>query len=89
MHTILKKMHKPSNPRPAPLRLVAQLAITGLDHSPLSLEEGAEFFDGISALLPPPGSDAARYAATCLRECSRARQEILTALETAEKSRRS
>lgn len=88
MPNILKKMHQPSNPRPGPLRLVAELAITGLDHSLLSLEEGAEFYDGLSTLLPPSGSDAARYAASCLRECRRARQQILTALDTAERSRR-
>jgi hypothetical protein len=80
-------MHKPSNPRPDPLRLVAELAITGLNHSLLSLEEGADFYDGLSALLPSPGSEAARYAATCLRECQRARQEILSAIHAPEPTR--
>ena len=83
-------MHTKLNPQPGPLRLVAELAITGLDHSLLSLEEGADFYEGLSTLLPPPGSDAARYAATCLRECQRARREILSALpalQTRERSR--
>lgn len=86
---ILKNMHTASDAGPGPLRLVAELAITGLDHSLLSLEEGADFYEGLSTLLPPPGADAARYAATCLRECQRARKEILAVLETPERSRSS
>jgi hypothetical protein len=80
-------MHTASDSGPGPLRLVAELAITGLDHSLLSLEEGADFYEGLSTLLPSPGSDAARYAATCLRECQRARQEILSAIQSPERTR--
>jgi uncharacterized protein (DUF2336 family) len=61
--------------------LIAQLAISGLNHSALSPEERADFYEELSALLPPPTAEAARYAATCLRECQRAQREIVTALQ--------
>jgi len=60
--------------------------MTGLEYTPLSPEEGADFFEGLSVLLRPPSSDAARYAATCLRECQRARQEIISALRATERN---
>ena len=87
MPNILKKMHQSPIPQPGPVRLIVELAVTGLDHTLLSLEETADFYHGLSTLLPPPGSEAARYAATCLRECQRARQEILNVLRTPERSR--
>jgi uncharacterized protein (DUF2336 family) len=79
MHTKLKS-------RQQPLRLIAELAMSGLDHASLSPEEGADFYDGLSTLLQPPTADAARYAATCLRECQRAREEILAGLRAPERS---
>jgi len=62
--------------------LVARIAITGIDHTWLSPEERAEFYEGLSTLLPAAPSEAAKYAATCIRECQRAQQEILTTLVT-------
>jgi hypothetical protein len=62
--------------------LVARIAITGIDHTWLSPEERAEFYEGLSTLLPAAPSEAAKYAATCIRECQRAQQEILTTLAT-------
>jgi hypothetical protein len=64
------------------LTLVAQLALAGLDHSPLIPLERADFFQGLGFLLPPPTSEAARYAATCIRESHRAQREFYAALAT-------
>jgi uncharacterized protein (DUF2336 family) len=61
-------------------QLVAEIAITGLNHSLLSPEERADFYEGLSSLLAPPIAESAKYAATCLRECQRAQQEIVAAL---------
>jgi uncharacterized protein (DUF2336 family) len=59
--------------------------MTGLEHAPLGPEEGADFYDGLSTLLQPATAEAARYAATCLRECQRAREEILSGLRSTER----
>jgi len=64
------------------LDLVAEIAVAGLNHSVLSPEDRADFYDGLSAVLPRTQSEAAKYAATCIRECQRAQQDFLAALET-------
>jgi hypothetical protein len=65
------------------LRLVAELAVAGLDRNLLPPEDHADFYEGLGAILPARAAEAARYAATCIRECHRARQDFLTALEDA------
>jgi hypothetical protein len=65
------------------IHLVAEIAVAGLDRNVLGPEEHADFYDGLGAILPPPAGEAAKYAATCIRECHRAQQEFLTALEKA------
>ena len=60
--------------------LVAEIAIAGLQQTPLSPEDRADFYEGLSALLPAPPSEAARYAATCIRESQRAQRDFLAAL---------
>ena len=62
--------------------LVAEVAIAGLKNSVLSPNDRADFYEGLSALLPKAESEAAKYAATCIRECQRAQQDFLTVLET-------
>jgi hypothetical protein len=64
------------------LRLVADIAVTGLGHRALSPEDRADFYEGLSVILPPPASEAARYAATCIRESQRAQQELRAAMDT-------
>lgn len=64
------------------LRLVAEIALAGLRHAPLSPEERADFYEGLGAILSPPASEAARYAATCIRESQGAQRELRTAIET-------
>jgi len=64
------------------LHLVAQVALAGLDHAALSPEDRADFYEGLSALLPRMESESAKYLATCLRECQRAQRDFLSALET-------
>jgi uncharacterized protein (DUF2336 family) len=63
------------------LKLVAEVAVVGLNHSALSSEDRADFYEGLGAFLATRESEAARYAATCIRECSRAQREFLAALE--------
>lgn len=62
------------------LNLVAQVAVAGLDHSPLSAGDRADFYEGLGSFLARRESEAARYAATCIRECQRAQQDFLAAL---------
>ena len=64
------------------LHLVAELAIAGLDQSALSPEERARFYEALTAFLPKTEAEAARYAATCIRESQRAQQDFLTTLGT-------
>jgi len=64
------------------LGLVAEVAVAGLIHSPLSQEDRADFYEGLSVFLPKTESEAAKYAATCIRECQRAQQDFLVKLET-------
>ena len=64
-------------------QLVAEIAIAGLNHSRLTPEDRADFYEGLSTLLAPPTSEAAKYAATCIRESQRAQEEIRNALEIA------
>jgi len=66
------------------LNLVAVIAVTGLSHSALCPEDRADFYEGLSAILSPGSAEAAKYAATCVRECQRAQQDLLTALGTGE-----
>jgi uncharacterized protein (DUF2336 family) len=62
------------------INLVAEVAVTGLKNSALSSEDRADFYQGLSAFLAGNESEAAKYAATCIRECQRAQQEFLAAL---------
>ena len=64
------------------LGLVAEIAVAGLNQSALSPDDRADFYEGLSAVLPKTESEAARYAATCIRESQRAQQDFLTTLET-------
>jgi uncharacterized protein (DUF2336 family) len=64
------------------LGLVAESAVTELGHSALRPEDRADFYEGLSAILPASTSEAARYAATCIRECQRAQRDLPRALET-------
>jgi hypothetical protein len=66
--------------KPQRLRLVAEMALTGLGHCPLCPEDRADFFEGLSVILTPPASEAARYAAMCIREGQRAQRELHAAL---------
>jgi hypothetical protein len=66
------------------LRLVAEIALAGLRHSVLSPEDRADFYEGLAAILPPPASDAALYAAMCLRESLGAQRALRAAVETGE-----
>ncbi|HEX4083345.1 MAG TPA: hypothetical protein VHY22_00435 [Chthoniobacteraceae bacterium] len=66
--------------RTAALHLVAELAVAGLDHIALTPEDRADVYEGLSAFLAKNESEAARYAATCIRECQRAQQDFLFAL---------
>ncbi len=68
--------------KPQNLRLVAEIAVTGLGHSVLSPEDRAAFYEGLSAILSPAAAEAARYAATCIRESQRAQQELSAAMGT-------
>jgi hypothetical protein len=67
--------------RPQLLSLVVELALAGLAHAPLSPEDRADFFDGLALILSPAPAEAARYAATCIRESQRAQRDFLTTLE--------
>jgi hypothetical protein len=63
------------------LELVAEVAVAGMNHVALAPADRADFYEGLSALLPKSKSEAAKYAATCIRECQRAQQDFLTTLE--------
>ena len=62
------------------LNLVAQIAVSGLDHSELSADDRADLYEGLGTFLAKNESEAARYAATCIRECRRAQQDFLARL---------
>jgi len=62
------------------LNLVAEVAVAGLDSSALSSEDRADFYQGLGAFLAGNESEAAKYAATCIRECQRAQHDFLAAL---------
>jgi len=64
------------------LRLVAEIALAGLTESALPLEDRADFYEGLGAFLPYAEAEAAKYAATCIRETQRAQHEVLKALTT-------
>jgi hypothetical protein len=64
------------------LGLVAEVAVAGLRHAALSPDDRADFYDGLSAFLPKMESEAAKYAATCLREAQRAQQDFLVTFQT-------
>ena len=64
------------------LDLVAEIAVAGLSHFALSPDDRADFYEGLSAFLANAESEAAKYAATCIRECQRAQHDFLNALET-------
>lgn len=66
--------------KPQMLDLVAEVAVAGLDHSALTPDERADVYEGLSAFLPKTKSEAAKYAATCIRECQRAQRDFLTIL---------
>jgi len=59
------------------LNLVAEIAVTGLDQSELTPADRADLYQGLSLFLEKNESEAARYAATCIRECQRAQGEFL------------
>jgi len=62
------------------LQLVAELAVAGLNHTTLTPADRADAYEGLAVFLGKNESEAARYAATCIRECHRAQQDFLTAL---------
>jgi len=64
------------------LSLVAEMAVAGLDHSTVPARDRADFYEGLSSLLPKAESEAAKYAATCIRESQRAQREFLATLES-------
>ncbi len=64
------------------VELVVDVAVAGLNQMGLSPEDRADFYDGLSAFLPKNEAEAAKYAATCIRECQRAQQDFLVKLET-------
>lgn len=64
------------------LHLVAEVAVQNLPASRLSLRDRADFFDGLTLLLEPTAGEWARYAATCIRESSRAEAELLATLKS-------
>ena len=64
------------------LGLVAEIAVTGFNHSELSPDDRADFYEGLSTFLARNEAEAARYAATCIRECQRAQQDFLATLAT-------
>ena len=64
------------------LGLVAEVAVAGLEHSALSAADRADVYDGLSILLPRAEAEAAKYAATCIRECQRAQQDFLDKLKS-------
>ena len=64
------------------LDLVAEVAIVGLSHSALSPDDCADLYEGLSTFLPKAKSEAAKYTATCIRECQRAQQDFHTMLQT-------
>ena len=64
------------------LLLVAEVAVTGLNHVALPAEDQADLYEGLAAFLPKEEAEAAKYAATCLRECRRAREAFLARLES-------
>jgi alkanesulfonate monooxygenase SsuD/methylene tetrahydromethanopterin reductase-like flavin-dependent oxidoreductase (luciferase family) len=68
--------------KPQLLALLARVAIAGLNTAELTPEDRADFYLGLSAILPETEAEAARYAATCIRESQRAQQDLLTAIET-------
>jgi hypothetical protein len=80
MHTTSRPVSSTSHTPTRQQRLVAEIAITRLPPSSLSPEERADFYEGLSTLLAGSGADAAKYAATCIRESQRAEQEILEAV---------
>jgi hypothetical protein len=63
------------------LVLVAEVAVAGLKDSALSPDDCADFYDGLGVLLPFTESEAAKYAATCIRESHRAQQDFRTRLD--------
>ena len=58
------------------LELVAEIAAVGLDHTELSLDDRADLYEGLGILLARNESEAAKYAATCIRECQRAQNDF-------------
>jgi len=69
-------------PKPQHLALMAEAAVAGLNQTAPSAEDRAGVFEGLGAVLPKPESEAAKYAATCIREAARAQQNFLNTLET-------
>jgi len=63
------------------LALVAEVAVSGLEDFVLSPDDRADFYDGLGVLLPFSESEAAKYAATCIRESQRAQHDFRVRLE--------
>jgi hypothetical protein len=80
MHTRTRPVSSPNDAPSRQHQLVAEIAVSGLAPSSLTPNERADFYEGLSTLLPEPGAEAAKYAATCIRESQRAEQEILNSL---------
>ena len=79
------KMNKKAGSPPR-LQLLAQVALTGLTNSPLEPEQRADFYEALSAILPAATGEAARYAATCIREGQRAQQDLVAAIHRQKRS---
>ena len=62
------------------LNLVAEIAVEGLNHTNITADERADLYEGLSTFLAKNESEAARYAATCIRECQRAQRDFLQRL---------
>jgi len=61
--------------------LIARMAVAGLTQTDLPFDQRAEFYEGVSALLPVASAEAALYAAMCIRESQRAQREFLAVME--------
>jgi hypothetical protein len=68
--------------KPEMLLLVGEVAVAGLNHVAPSLEDQADVYEGLAEFLPKQEAEAAKYAATCIRESRRAQEAFLARLES-------